>query len=310
MKRNFDRKYHYLYKITNLINGKCYYGIHSTDNLDDGYMGSGILITKAISKYGKENFSKEILSFYNNRRELINAEKEYVTINEVKNDDCYNCCLGGYAQLSGPENMHYGIPLTEEHRKKIGDAQRGEKNHMYGKHPSEKTRQLMSLSQKERLKISPHPLLGTKHSEEHKQQISETLKRLYREGLRLPPMLNKKHSEETKRLFREHMSGEKHPNYGKHLSEEWKNKISQSNKGKFVGEKSILYGKFGHEHPAAKPVYQYDKDGNLIKKHLSIIDAANETGICKANISGCCRGNRKSAGGFIWKFQEIPQKED
>ena len=52
-------KYHFLYKTTNLINGKYYYGMHSTYKLNDGYLGSGKILRYSIRKYGKENFSIE-----------------------------------------------------------------------------------------------------------------------------------------------------------------------------------------------------------------------------------------------------------
>jgi len=42
--RGNNNKFYYLYKIVNNINGKYYYGVHSTDDLEDGYAGSGKII--------------------------------------------------------------------------------------------------------------------------------------------------------------------------------------------------------------------------------------------------------------------------
>ena len=88
-------KYNYFYKIINNINGKFYYGIHSTDNLDDGYMGSGTRITQAYKLYGIENFTKEILKFFDNREDLANYESEIVNEELISNKNCYNVSLGG-----------------------------------------------------------------------------------------------------------------------------------------------------------------------------------------------------------------------
>lgn len=87
--------YHYFYKITNNINGHFYYGIHSTDNLDDGYMGSGRYLRRAYKKFGIENFTKEIIKFFNNREELAKYEAEIVTESLVHDPNCYNMIVGG-----------------------------------------------------------------------------------------------------------------------------------------------------------------------------------------------------------------------
>lgn len=87
--------YHYFYKITNNTNGHFYYGIHSTDNLDDGYMGSGRYLRRAYKKFGIENFTKEIVKFFENREDCANFEKEIVTEELVNDPNCYNISLGG-----------------------------------------------------------------------------------------------------------------------------------------------------------------------------------------------------------------------
>lgn len=90
-----NRKYHYFYKITNNTNNHYYYGVHNTDNLDDGYMGSGKRLQYAYKKYGIENFTKEILKMFPTSEEAFSYEAEVVTEELVKDDTCYNCELGG-----------------------------------------------------------------------------------------------------------------------------------------------------------------------------------------------------------------------
>lgn len=51
----------YIYKTTNLINKKIYIGQHTADKFDTNYLGSGLLITKAINEHGKANFKAELL---------------------------------------------------------------------------------------------------------------------------------------------------------------------------------------------------------------------------------------------------------
>ena len=51
-----------------------------------------------------------------------------------------------------------------------------------------------------------------------------------------------------------------------------------------------------------RPVNQYDLKGNLIKKWKGSKYAMVELGIWNANIVNCCKGKRKSAGGYIWKY--------
>lgn len=88
-------KFIFVYKITNLINGKFYYGKHATNNLNDRYLGSGVLIKKAIKKYGKENFQLKILRFFDSEKDAFNFERVLVNSNTVNDDKCYNLVEGG-----------------------------------------------------------------------------------------------------------------------------------------------------------------------------------------------------------------------
>ena len=54
----------------------------------------------------------------------------------------------------------------------------------------------------------------------------------------------------------------------------------------------------------SKPVIQYDKQMNLITEYDSAKTAAQKTNIKRTNISACCKSQRKTAGGYIWKFKK------
>lgn len=95
MRRAQRRKFHYIYRITNKLNGKFYIGMHSTDDLEDGYFGSGTRLCRSINKYGKENHEMEILEHYFSRENLAAREAEIINEEFLSNPQCMNIRFGG-----------------------------------------------------------------------------------------------------------------------------------------------------------------------------------------------------------------------
>ena len=87
--------FHFIYKITNLLNNKYYIGRHSTANINDSYMGSGVGIKHAIAKYGVKNFCKEIIAFADSSEELWDLERKFVDEKVVNDEMSYNNSFGG-----------------------------------------------------------------------------------------------------------------------------------------------------------------------------------------------------------------------
>jgi len=132
--------------------------------------------------------------------------------------------------------------------------------------------------------------------------------------------------------------GENHVNYGKHLTEDVRKRISEAHKGKVVseetkkklsdlntGERHPLFGKKGSEHPAyghkwsektrenmsaviqqhQTKVVQCDRaTGMILAEFASMKEAEKFTKVKYQSISRCCRGIRPSAGGFFWIYKE------
>lgn len=85
-------KFGYIYRITNLLNSKTYIGQHKikpNEKLLD-YMGSGRIIRQAIYKYGKENFSKELLEYATSKEELDTLERDYIHKEILNSKSEYN----------------------------------------------------------------------------------------------------------------------------------------------------------------------------------------------------------------------------
>lgn len=124
-----------------------------------------------------------------------------------------------------------------------------------------------------------------------------------------PWMKGKHHSEESRRKLSESHKGKTTWNKGKHISEETKAKLSKAN----IGKNNPNYGKprslhiktkISDSQPSRKIVYQIDKKtGTLIKEWNSINEASKTLNISSSNISMCCKGKRKTAGGFIWSYK-------
>lgn len=100
-----------IYKTTCLINGKIYVGAHATDTLDDGYLGSGLLISKALRKYGKDAFRREVLFVLETVTEMLAKEAEIVDQAFIERADTYNLVVGGRSFFS--DQINSGVLLAQ-----------------------------------------------------------------------------------------------------------------------------------------------------------------------------------------------------
>lgn len=196
-----------VYKTVNKVNGKFYIGVHKCKNVNkfDGYFGSGTLLKRAISKYGRHNFQRENLYICNNYEEAYAKEKEFITQELIESDICYNTRLGGDG----------GTTPNKEVRKKMSEARKGrftnEQNHFYGKKHSKETRKIMS--EKAKIRFSDpknNSMYGKHHSEKTKRVLSEM-----RKGINYEQKYGIERSNEIKKKASLKLSGENNPNYGK-----------------------------------------------------------------------------------------------
>lgn len=165
--------YYTVYKTTNKINNKIYIGCHKTDDLEDGYMGSGKVLKRSIEKYGTKSFKKEYLHIFDNPEDMFEMESTLVNEDFVKEDTNYNLKPGGKGGFDYINNNKLNVYPN------IGNIGHGGENLLHG------------------IKLKKHLVENDKY-EQWKKNISVTLKRLYKNGLIESPFIGKKHSNEAK----------------------------------------------------------------------------------------------------------------
>jgi hypothetical protein len=162
---NEKKKYHFIYKIINVVTNCYYIGMHSTSNLNDGYLGSGRRIIRSIKKYGRNNFKLEILEHLPNRELLREREKEIINAELINDPKCLNLQIGG---ISGFDHINILRKNNAEYDKKwrMLQGNRMKEHHKNGKinyatftnkKHTEETKRLMSI------KASKH--VGDKNSQ-------------------------------------------------------------------------------------------------------------------------------------------------
>lgn len=131
-----------IYRTTCLVNGKTYVGKHKTRNINDGYMGSGKLLKRAIAKYGRENFVTEVLDVFDSEEKMNLAERILVVPDR---ETTYNLCPGG----KGGWGYISSLPESQEWRRKGGKTS----SERYGKIRGFKAQNLYGRLQKHEARI-------------------------------------------------------------------------------------------------------------------------------------------------------------
>ena len=241
---------YYIYEITNLINGKTYIGQRrcpkdKTPETDVRYMGSGLLIKRAIKKDGVENFIKRILlSNIETIEETNKWEKYYIKKYKEMGKAEYNISDGGQAPC-GEESVKRlseslkGHKVSDKTKEKMSKRKKGLPSPNKGKRMSDETKKKLSIAHKgkprkpfdeEVVKRISEKLKGHKVSDETRKKISEKTKEKMntdeiRNKIKEANKIRFSKEEERKKLSIAHK--------GKVLSEEHKRKISESLKRRY-----------------------------------------------------------------------------
>ena len=184
---NKTNKYFFIYKTTHVESGKFYVGKHATSNIDDGYIGSGNLLLRAVRKYGRDAFKIEHLAFCGSMEELNVLEQQIVTKELVEDPMCFNLKLGGAGGWDHCQRK--GTKLSEETRRKMSESHKGKPRPKRGP---------MSDEEKQRRSLA---LRGRKKPEGMGDKLREHWRRLREEEPDKLEQISKERSESQIKRF-------------------------------------------------------------------------------------------------------------
>lgn len=232
-------KYGFVYMTTNNVNGKRYIGQRKYYGRYDTYLGSGRILLLAIEKYGKENFTREILEECDTKEALNEREQYWIDYYNADTSELfYNIEKGGEGGFgSGVNSPWYGRHLSLEHKARLSASKVGENNPFYRMRHTAESRAKMSASQ-----------MGKTHTDEYKKYMSEYM-------------------------------STNHPDVS------------------------------GENNPRARAVVQLSKDNVYLNRFPYIRAASKEIGAQEACISSCCKRKQKSAGVYVWRYEDEYKEE-
>lgn len=277
----------WVYKITNLINGKVYIG-QTRGSVDRRFKrhctaspGKRFAIWHAITKHGQNNFKVETIDSASTLEELNDKERYWIKYyDSTDRNRGYNLNEGGGA----------GALPSAETRKKIGDAHRGRKRPPFSKD----TRMKISLAAK-----------GRKASSETKTKMSAT-----RKGRSRPEIKGKKRSEEAKKAISKSLKGKKRPPHvieavkrahkgakrsevtKTKLKEVWKNKKARVEAGK--EEFNVAFG---------ISILVEDKTTGEVVTYKSMLKCCKHTGLTRHELYGILK-NGKTHPKYYIKYED------
>jgi group I intron endonuclease len=177
--------FNFVYITTNLVNGKQYIGDHSTNDLNcyttKIYFGSGIAIKEAIKKYGKQNFKKDILEFFDTKENAFNSQEKYIKLYKTHvSQDGYNISWKGGHQTNESVSDETRNKMKKSHIGKKQSAETIDKRvkKITGKKRTKEQLKTMSEAQKitqnkpEVIEKKKKSRTGILHTEENKKLMS------------------------------------------------------------------------------------------------------------------------------------------